>query len=88
MFCDGGLTYCETCGGFEGAMPDDCPGVRMMPDESDAVYAGIRNFRDGQWRNECCQVMRPVHDLDNYMAEHGYIRDGINNAGNPKWVKK
>jgi hypothetical protein len=82
MFCDGGLSACSVCMAFEGAWPDECPGVRMSPEQSDAVYAGTLNYRAGEWRTECCQVMRPIHDLDAYMAEQGYRR---NDAG--RWVQ-
>jgi len=76
MFCDGGLGACVVCKAFEGATPDDCPGRPMTREESDAVYAGELNYRAGEWREECCQVMRPIHDLDAYMAEEGYRREG------------
>ena len=55
---------------------------------SDAVYAGSINFRDGEWRAECCKVMRPVHDLHNFMNEQGYYAEGRNAAGHVKWVKR
>lgn len=88
MFCDGGLSYCESCGAFEGATPDECPDKRMTGRESDDVYAGKLNYRDGRWRrNECCQVMRPTYDRVNWMKEQGYELDGINNAENQKWRK-
>jgi hypothetical protein len=87
MFCEGGLFACAVCASFEGATTDDCPGRRMTAEESDAVYAGELNFRAGEWRQECCQIRRPVYDIDAYMAEHGYRREGINAAGNPNWVK-
>jgi hypothetical protein len=75
MWCDGGLSACTRCGAFEGAWPDQCPGERMTYEQLDAVHAGELNYRDGQWREgECCQVMRPSHDTDAYMAEHGYRR--------------
>jgi hypothetical protein len=86
-FCDGDLSACATCNAFEGAWPDDCPGTRMDPDQSDDVYAGRKNYRDGEWRDECCQVMRHIYDLDNLMAESGYVKDGLNTAGNTKWKK-
>ena len=63
--------------------PDDCPGVLMTPEQSDAVYAGRLNYRDGMWRPECCAIMRPIYDLDNYMAEHGYVKD----ADGKRWVQ-
>jgi hypothetical protein len=48
----------------------------------DAVYSGQMNFREGEWRFECCKVMRPVHDTDNYMEENGYF---MNEHG--RWEK-
>jgi hypothetical protein len=81
MFCDGGLFACTVCDAFEGATPDECPGVRMTREQSDDVYAGRLNYRAGQWRQECCQIMRHTHDQDAYMAEHGYRREG------ERWVK-
>lgn len=72
QFCDGELSSCVTCGAFEGAWPDDCPGEQMGDYVSNAVYNGTLNFRDGEWRSECCQAMRHIHDLTNYMAEAGY----------------
>jgi hypothetical protein len=75
MFCDGGLFACDVCNAFEGATPDQCPGRRMTADESDAVYAGQLNYRDGQWHEECCAVMRPALDTDAWMAEQGWRRD-------------
>lgn len=74
MFCEGGLFACAVCDAFEGATPDHCPGERMTAEQSDAVYAGTLNYRDGQWREECCHVMRPIYDLDALMAEEGYRR--------------
>lgn len=63
QFCDGGLSACTRCGAFEGAWPDDCPGQKMTAEQNESVYAGRLNYRDGEWRDECCRVMRPIHDL-------------------------
>ncbi len=49
MFCDGGLTACTVCNGFEGAMTTQCPGRRMTTTENDEVYAGKLDFRGGRW---------------------------------------
>lgn len=76
MFCEGGLFACSVCDAFEGATPDECPGERMSYEDSQKIYEGQLNFRDGEWRTECCEVMRPVHDLDNYMRENGYVCKG------------
>jgi hypothetical protein len=70
MWCDGGLTACTLCYAFEGAWPDECPGVPMAHDQSKAVHAGELNYRDGQWREgEICQVMRPTYDYENWKRE-------------------
>ena len=49
MFCNGGLWACTVCGGLEGGMPSTCPGESMTAEQSDAVYAGDLDFRDGKW---------------------------------------
>ena len=49
MFCDGGLASCVICGGGEGSLPINCPGVRMTADQHDAVYAGQIDFIEGTW---------------------------------------
>lgn len=77
QFCAGGLFACSVCGAFEGATPDECPGVKMTEMQTDQVYAGVLNYRAGEWRrNECCRVMRPIHDKVNYMKENGYVPNG------------
>jgi hypothetical protein len=48
MFCDGGLFACTVCGGAEGSLATDCPGVQMTPEQGDAVYAGTLDWRDGR----------------------------------------
>lgn len=48
-FCEGGLWACRVCGGLEGSMPSTCPSARMDAETSDAVYAGRKDFRNGQW---------------------------------------
>lgn len=47
--CEGGLSLCEICGGAEGSMPTECPGVKMTHAQSDAVYAGTLDYRSGSW---------------------------------------
>ncbi|QDF18743.1 hypothetical protein SEA_SCENTAE_23 [Gordonia phage SCentae] len=49
MFCDGGLFACSVCGSFEGATTTQCPKRRLTGDESDKVYAGALDYRNGQW---------------------------------------
>jgi len=71
MFCAGGLFACTVCDAFEGATPDHCPGERMTPEQSEAVYAGKLNFRDGRWREECCAVMRHLEKNEENNARGG-----------------
>jgi hypothetical protein len=54
LFC-AGLSYCVLCSGFEGSMPTECPGNKewrqlLDPfDGPDLVYAGVKDFRHGEW---------------------------------------
>lgn len=48
MFCDGGLSSCTVCGGAEGSLPTDCPGVEMTKQQADGVYAGSIDYREGR----------------------------------------
>lgn len=47
---DRGLHLCDVCGGAEGSLTTDCPGVKMTAEQSDAVYLGDLDFVDGEWR--------------------------------------
>lgn len=53
MFCDGGLFACRVCDSIEGATTTHCPGESMTADQVDAVYAGLLDFRDGEWIEQC-----------------------------------
>jgi len=46
--CEGGLAHCTVCGGAEGSLPTDCPGVRMSYVQQDLVYEGKIDFRVGR----------------------------------------
>lgn len=88
QWCDGGLECCSECGAFEGATPDQCPGEQMSADRSDLVYKGEMNYRDGQWRIECCEAMRHMYDKENYMREKGYEPGPPHPlSGNETWIK-
>lgn len=51
-YCDGGLKLCTVCGGAEGSLTTECPGVRMTEEQEDAVYkTGTLDFKDGKWYN-------------------------------------
>jgi hypothetical protein len=55
MICDGGLALCKNCGGLEGGLPSECPGVQMAAGQMDAVYQGRIDYRNGQWVAEVSQ---------------------------------
>ena len=40
QICDGGLAACTVCGGFEGTLLHECPGVSLAQESLDAIYAG------------------------------------------------
>ncbi len=48
--CRGGLPLCTVCGGAEGGLPYECPGVRMTGQQHDDVYARKIDFIAGEWR--------------------------------------
>lgn len=48
FICEGGLGVCTVCGGTEGSLPTDCPGVRMTRVQNDLVYEGKIDFRVGR----------------------------------------
>ncbi len=53
MFCDGGLSHCTVCNGFEGTLTTDCCGRRLTPEEEEAIYTmGHLDYRKGVWVNE------------------------------------
>lgn len=47
--CDGGLAICTVCGLIEGSLTTDCPGQESWKQCGDAVYAGLIDFRNGEW---------------------------------------
>ena len=47
---DDGLAHCKVCGGAEGSLPTECPGVRMCPEQEARVQAGFDDFINGAWR--------------------------------------
>lgn len=57
QFCDGGLCHCTVCGGFEGTLTTECPGVRLFECTLDDVYDRLLDFFDGQWQYQFMQRM-------------------------------
>jgi hypothetical protein len=51
FICNGGLASCVRCGGGEGSLPTDCPGMRMSAMQCDAVYSAVLDYREdeGGW---------------------------------------
>lgn len=43
------LAHCKVCGGAEGSLPTDCPGVKMTSEQEDKVYGCELDFRCGEW---------------------------------------
>jgi hypothetical protein len=50
FICEGGLAWCQTCGGGEASLPKECPGVKMTKFQQDEVQGGRLDFRDGEWQ--------------------------------------
>jgi hypothetical protein len=48
QFCDGGLFSCTVCGGFEGSLTTDCPGIKVDKKKLDEVYSGDIDYREGR----------------------------------------
>lgn len=46
------LSLCVVCGGAEASMPTECPGEKMTVEQSDAVQAGMLDFKDGKWADK------------------------------------
>lgn len=65
----GELEYCHLCMGLEGSLPTDCPKETMTTEQSDAVYAGNLDYRNGEgWVNKLSpmgqsMVRRRIFDM-------------------------
>ena len=48
QFCNGGLAACTVCGGGEGSLLPECPGVKLAPEQHE------QNYRDNlaRWARE------------------------------------
>lgn len=44
FICDGGLSVCVVCGGGEGSLPTDCPGVVQTPLQTQLIMAGRLDY--------------------------------------------
>jgi hypothetical protein len=69
MFCDGGLFACTVCNGVEGSLATDCPGVKMTEDQSNAVYAGTLDYREGRGWVAPDGTGKSMGDTDIYCRE-------------------
>lgn len=50
QFCEGGLSWCVVCNGFEGSLTTDCCGRKITDEEEDRIYKqGTLDFKAGQW---------------------------------------
>ncbi|QOR55633.1 MAG: hypothetical protein VM34scaffold347_44 [Phage 66_12] len=68
LLCRGNLFFCTVCGAFEGAVPDECPGVTMTEQQFNLVYEGKLNYRGGRWVEECCATRKPALQHEDYLA--------------------
>lgn len=63
-YCEGGLFGCVRCGGVEGLVPTECPGVLMDQLQAEEVFCGRLDFRDGMWiHKRPCGVCRRVAEM-------------------------
>jgi hypothetical protein len=46
------LFFCKLCGGVEGSLATECPGVRITEQQQDDIYAGKLDFVGGEWREK------------------------------------
>ncbi len=42
--CEGGLFSCTRCGGAEGSLPTDCPGIQISHEMQDDIAAGNADY--------------------------------------------
>jgi hypothetical protein len=43
------LFICSVCGGAEGSLASECPGVQLTTEQQDEIYAGTLDFKNGEW---------------------------------------
>ncbi|KKM96354.1 hypothetical protein LCGC14_1178980 [marine sediment metagenome] len=48
VVCDGGLFICAVCFLSEGALTTDCPGAKASEEESNLIYSGRLDYREGK----------------------------------------
>ena len=48
-YCDGGLSFCTVCGGFEGTLTADCCNFKLHETVLEAVYKGGLDFKNDLW---------------------------------------
>lgn len=49
LICDGGLAICSVCGGAEGALTTDCPGIQLESYQLDSIHNGDIDFINEKW---------------------------------------
>lgn len=60
-----GLFNCLVCGGAEGSLSFECPGIRIDGDQLDRIYACQIDFRRGQWEPDSSRA-------DRYLQRFGF----------------
>lgn len=69
-----GLAHCKVCNGGEGSLPSECPGRRMTDDEEADVYAGKRDFRQGQWVRKSTALRGYFRSVTQWQAEEFVVQ--------------
>lgn len=60
QFCDGGLGSCTVCGGFEGTLATQCPGIPLSEQVLEAIYKGGLDFKQNVWVVKPCSNTKPL----------------------------
>lgn len=47
--CNGGLSWCITCGLAEGQLTTECPGYDVNEFTSCCTYGDLVDFKNGEW---------------------------------------
>lgn len=50
-WCEGGLSLCTVCKGFEGTLTVDCPGFKIEKEDLELIYHQDLDFVDGRWQH-------------------------------------
>lgn len=69
QFCDGGLSACVDCGGLEGSLTTQCPGIELSADLLDHIYAQSMDFNQNRWWISFDVAWAPIRGAANLLSE-------------------